>query len=544
MGILIGVIGGLGLFIYGMNIMGEALQKSAGNRLKSLIEKLTKNRLMGILVGTIVTMIIQSSSATTVMTVGFVNAGLMTLAQSVGVIMGANLGTTVTAQLVAFKLTDIAPLFIGVGVALWLFAKKKKVKDIAEIFIGFGILFVGMGIMSDSLAPLSKSKEFAGIMLKLENPLLGVLVGFIITTILQSSSASTGILLSLASTGLISIEMALPIIYGGNIGTTTTALISSIGTSKAAKQTAVIHFIFNVTGALLFLTLLGRPLELLVKELSPGEVNRQIANSHTIFNLANIIIMYPFAGLIVKAAQKIVKSGDDEEQVLKYIDDRIVGTHPIAVAQASREVLRMGKKVLENLDIAMESFYKKDEKLVSRVLKNEAKINEIQNEILKFLAKLGGLPLSDEERKKVTILFHAITDIERVGDHAENIAEQTQYRIENKLSFSEGAIEELKFMFDKTLDLYKNSLLAFKTGDKDIANSVVGQENEVDEIEKKYRASHIERLNRQECQPSSGIVYLDIINNLERVGDHSSNISQYIVDILEGKDKIYLKLTN
>lgn len=533
MEIAIGVIGGLGLFLYGMNMMGAGLQKAAGEKLKRLIEVLTSNRFMAVLVGTVVTMIVQSSSATSVMMVGFVNAGLMNLQQAVGIVMGANVGTTVTAQLIAFKLSDVAPLVVGIGVAIWLFASKKKTKELAEILIGFGILFIGMDTMSGALKPLSDSESFRSLLSGLNNPVVGILVGFGITTILQSSSASIGLLLALAGEGFLTIDMALPILYGDNIGTTTTAMLSSIGASRAAKQAAFMHLLFNVFGTIIFMVALRKPVEALVLNISPDSVTRQIANAHTFFNIINVVIQFPFAGLIVKAAETLIKGGTEEEQLLKYIDDRILETPSVAVGQASKEVLRMGKMVLENLDRALESFYKRDEKLTQEVFKHERRINELEAEITKFLVELGGLTLTNKEHKTVTTLFHAINDIERIGDHADNIAEQTQYRIDNNLWFSEGAIEELKLMFDKTLDLYKNTLTAFKLADMNMSKEVIEKEDEIDRLEKKYRASHIERLNAQECQPSSGIVYLDIISNLERVGDHSSNMAQYIIDALE-----------
>ncbi|KNF10135.1 putative Na/Pi-cotransport protein [Gottschalkia purinilytica] len=534
MQIAFGVIGGLGLFLYGMNLMGTGLQKAAGEKLKRLIEILTSNRIMGVLVGAVVTMVIQSSSATTVMVVGFVNAGLMTLKQAVGVIMGANVGTTVTAQLIAFNLSDAAPLIVGIGVAIWLFSSNKKHKEYAEILIGFGILFIGMDMMSGSLKPLSKSETFINLLSSLNNPVVGLLVGFGLTTILQSSSASIGLLLALSSQGLIDIGMALPILFGDNIGTTTTALLSSIGANRTAKRAAFMHFLFNVIGTLLFMLVLQYPTRELVLRLSPGNVERQIANAHTFFNLANVIVQLPFAGLLVKAAESLIKGDiETEDQVLKYIDTRIMETPSVAVGQASKEVLRMGKMVQNNLATALDSFYTKNEKLTHKVFDEEKRINELERGITNHLVELSGIPLTDKENVTVTTLFHAINDIERIGDHADNIAELTQYRIDNNLWFSDDAIEELRLMFDKIQELYKNALLAFKTADPDIARKVIRDEDEIDVMEKKYRASHIERLNHQGCQPSSGIIYLDIISNLERVGDHCSNIAMYILDALE-----------
>ncbi|MFA5523985.1 MAG: Na/Pi cotransporter family protein [Tissierellales bacterium] len=534
MQIAFGVIGGLGLFLYGMNLMGTGLQKAAGEKLKNLIEVLTSNRFMGVIVGTVVTMVVQSSSATTVMVIGFVNAGLMTLNQAIGVIMGANIGTTVTAQLIAFKLSDFAPIVVAIGVAIWLFSSKKKNKEIAEILIGFGILFIGMDFMSSHLKPLADSPVFSDIITSLKNPFLGILVGFGLTTIVQSSSASIGLLLALASQGLITIDIALPILFGENIGTTTTALISSIGANKTAKRAALMHFLFNVIGTLIFMFVLSNPIEALVMRFSPNNIQRQIANAHSLFNIINVVIQFPFAGLLVLAAKKLI-SGEDEENVqgLKYLDPRIIETPSIAVGQASKEVLRMGKIVKENFRTATEAFYTKNEKLVKKVFEEEKRINSIERDITKYLVQLSNAPLTDEQHATVNTLFHAINDIERVGDHSENIAELCQDRIDNKHWFTDNAIDELHIMFDKVDDGFSKSLLAFKTADARIAEEVITIEAEVDMMEKHYRQSHIDRLNTQSCEPSSGIIFLDLISNLERISDHSSNIAMYILDAIK-----------
>ncbi len=531
--IAIGVIGGLGLFLYGMNLMGSALQRSAGSKLKKLVEILTKNRFIGVMVGVIVTMVIQSSSATTVMVVGFVNAGIMTLKQAVGVIMGANLGTTVTAQLIAFDLAGIAPLAVGLGVILSLVSKKSKMKDFSEVIVGFGVLFIGMSMMSSALSPLSKSEAFINLLSGLKNPFVGMLVGFLLTTILQSSSASIGLLLALASQGMLDIDMTLPILFGDNIGTTTTAMLSSIGASRVAKQAALMHFMFNLVGTLLFMIILRKPVEMLVLYLSPNDVSRQIANAHTFFNLINIIIQFPFASLLVKAAEKIIKTGTEEEKAIKYIDYRLMETPSLAVSQASKEVLRMGNKALENMKTARKAFENMDYDLTEEIFEREKLINSIQTETTKYLAGVSNLSLTNEQHRIVTTLFNSMTDIERIGDHAENIAEQTQYALENNLTFSDKAMSDLDNLFERTIELYENSLLAFKKADEDIAKDVIIGEEEVDKLEKQYRAGHIERINKYECQPSSGIVYLDVISNLERVSDHSVNISQYIIEVVE-----------
>lgn len=532
---VIGVLGGLGLFLYGMTLMGTGLEKVAGERLKKLIEVLTNNRIMGVIVGAIVTIAVQSSSATTVMMVGFVNAGLMNLSQAIGVIMGANIGTTVTAQLIAFKLGDIAPIVVAIGVVFWLFSSKKKHKEIGEVLIGFGILFIGMDIMSDTLKPLAKTPAFEQAIIGLNNPILGIIVGFGITVAVQSSSASTGLLLAVATSGLIDINMAFPILYGQNMGTCVTALISSVGTSKTAKRAALMHLLFNLLGTIIFMVILGGPARRLVAYLS-DDPQRQIANAHTFFNVVNVIILLPFAGLIVKAVKRLIPGEDDvEHQGLKYLDERIIETPSIAVGQASKEVLRMGKMVQRNLNTAKEAFYTKDEKLVKKVLDEEKKINAMEREIGSYLVLLSNAPLTNEQHATVTTLFHSINDLERIGDHAENLAELAQYRIENKCWFTDEALEELRVMFGVVEESYRNALIAFKTADPEAAKRVIGFEEEIDSLEKQYRANHIERLNCQACHPASGIVFLDVISNLERVGDHSSNIALYILDALEGK---------
>lgn len=531
MEIAFGVVGGLGMFLYGMNIMGTGLQKAAGDRLKKLIEVLTRNRLMAVVIGALVTVVIQSSSATTVMTVGFVNAGIMTLKQAVGVIMGANVGTTVTAQIIAFDLAMIAPVAIAIGVALLLFSSNTRTKDLAEILIGFGLLFVGMNFMSDSLKPLSSSQTFVDVIKSLNNPLIGLLVGFGLTTILQSSSAAMGLLLALAGEGFVTLAMALPILFGENIGTTTTAMISSIGASRTAKQAAFVHFLFNTIGTLLFIFILSRPITYIVEGMSGNSVERQIANAHTIFNFANVIIQFPFAGLLVKAAERIIS--DDKQQTgktLKHIDDRIIETPSVAVGQVAKEVARMGEIAEGNLKLTAEALYSKDDKLIKRVFEEEKKVNELEQEISKYLVQLSNAPMTDEQHSIITTLFHVINDIERISDHSENIAELSTQRIENDLWFTDEAMDELHIMFDKVYMLYKNALLSFKNQDLELARKVIIEEDEVDIMEKKYRLSHIERLNTRNCELGSGIIYLDIISNLERVADHSANIAKYVTD--------------
>ncbi|WFA10216.1 Na/Pi cotransporter family protein [Tissierella sp. Yu-01] len=530
MNIALPVLGGLGLFLYGMNLMGSGLQKAAGERLKKLIEVLTNNRLMGVLVGTLVTFVIQSSSATTVMVIGFVNAGLMTLGQAVGVIMGANIGTTVTAQLIAFDVVEYAPLAVGIGVAIWLVAKKQKLKDIAEIFIGFGILFIGMDMMGGGLKPLANLPEFSEIMTNLNNPVLGMLLGLGMTTIVQSSSASIGLLQALAGQGLININIAFPILFGDNIGTTTTALISSVGANRTAKRAAVIHFLFNLVGTIIFMTILRIPIQALVMRISPGDIQRQIANAHTFFNLINVIIQLPFANFLVKAAERLVPGEDAVDLTAsKYLDPRIIETPSIAIGQVNKEIVRMGEIVQENLRDVEIVFVDEKYDGLDGIFEKEKLINKIESEITEYLVLLTRASLTDEQHGHINNLFNTINDIERVGDHIENIAELAQLKLKNNLEFSGDAATELREMFRKSEQAFGYAMKAFKDNDINSAKLVSVLEKEVDELEEENRANHIWRLNKSVCLTSAGIVYLDAISNLERVTDHSWNIAEHVI---------------
>ncbi|MDW5300090.1 MAG: Na/Pi cotransporter family protein [Sedimentibacter sp.] len=538
MDIAISLIGGLGLFLFGMSYMGEGLQKAAGSKMKDILAALTKNKLMGVLVGTLVTGVIQSSSATTVMVVGFVNAGLMNLNQAVGIIMGANIGTTVTAFLVSLNITKIATFSVGVGIFIYLASKKKKTKSIAEVIIGFGILFIGMDIMKNAMGPLETNPQFTGLMTKFGNPFLGILVGFVMTAILQSSSATTGILIAVAATGVISFEFAFPIVFGENIGTCVTALISSVGANKTAKRAAVIHLLFNVTGTLLFMIFLRIPVQWAVLKLVPTNVPQQIAAGHIFFNILNVVIMFPFSGLLVKASEYIIKSdGEDLEHITKYIDERILVTPSIALIQASKEVLHLGNIAYEQFKTSVEAFNTSNEELAYKVFELERKVNEINKLALEYLVKLDKEFLTNYEKDKLVVLMNALNDIERVGDHADNIGELALYKIENKVNFSEQAIEEINTMFANTMAVFKATLNALKTIDCDDCDKVIEIDNGIDKMYKILRKNHIERLNDYICEPSAGIIFLDIIGNLERIGDHSSNIAESILEVVSNRNE-------
>ncbi|AUN13961.1 sodium:phosphate symporter [[Clostridium] sordellii] len=532
MDIAISLIGGLGLFLYGMNLMGNGLQKSAGEKLKNIIGLLTSNIFMGVLVGTLVTGVIQSSSATTVMVVGFVNAGIMTLNQAIGVIMGANIGTTVTAQLVSFNLEELAPIALGIGIILFLFSKKPKIKNIAEILIGFGILFTGMEFMKDAVKPLAEYQGFRDALIYFgKHQILGILAGFAITGIVQSSSASMGMLIALSTQGLLPITSALPILYGDNIGTCVTSLISSIGANINAKRAAVMHLTFNIIGTLLFMIILNKPIVALVNRLDPNDVARQIANAHTLFNVINVIILIPFAKVIVNIAMKIVpeKESEIDEKETKYLDERILETPTIAVGNVKNEIIRMGNKSKLSLESSIESFMSQDMNKVNKTMELEHIINNLQKSILNYLLKLSKRPLDDNEREIIDLMFNTVNDIERIGDHAENIAELSKEYIDDKLSLSSQGKEEIKDMYKKVLEGMDLSLKSLEKNDKDIARNVLKIEEEVNAMNKSFRANHMIRLNQNNCDIDAGIIYLDFLSNLERISDHAVNIAQSVL---------------
>ena len=534
MDIAIGIMGGLGLFLYGMSLMGDGLQKSAGSKLKRIIELLTSNVIMGVLVGMVVTMVIQSSSATTVMVVGFVNAGIMSLPQAIGVIMGANIGTTITAQLVSLDVDFLAPVALGIGIVIYMFSNKPKHKNIAEILIGFGILFTGMDFMKEAVKPLAGYQGFTDMLLSFgHHPILGVLMGFAITAIVQSSSASMGMLIALASQGLIPITAALPILYGENIGTCVTSLISSIGASRNARRAAIMHLTFNVLGSMIFMFILSKPIVAIVTAIDPTDAARQIANAHTLFNILNVIVLLPFNKLIVKLALKLVPETkgeqDDDDKVVKYIDDRMIETPSIALANIVKETLRMGEKSKESLNAAMDGIVDKSKEKIELSFKREKLINELQKSILNYLLKLSKASLNEDSRETVDALFNTVNDIERIGDHAENIAELAKDIVDLEISFSDVGIGELKDMYNKVVSTYTYALEAMRTSNVELACKVIKMEEQVDMMEKSCRANHMNRLNSSSCSIESGVIYLDIISNLERVSDHAVNIAQQVI---------------
>ena len=496
-----------------------------------ILEVLTSNRFLAVIVGAGVTAIIQSSSATTVMTIGFVNAGLMNLFQAAGVIMGANIGTTMTAQLIAFKLSDVAPLILAIGAAMVLFGKKKKTKDIGDIVLGFGILFVGMELMKNSMEPLSQMESFKSLILTLgKHPILGVLVGMGMTATLQSSSATIGILMALAGSDAITLGAALPILFGDNIGTCVTALLASIGTTKNAKRASLIHLTFNLIGTIIFM--LSLPLVLKYVPMLGGDLQRQIANTHTLFNVTNVIIQLPFITLLVKFVNKLVPGDDleDTEYHLEHLDKRILETPSIAYGQLLKEITRMGDLASKNLDDSMKAFLKQDMDLVNSVLEKENLINFLQAKITDYMVLLANTDLSQNQSEMVSSLFHVVSDIERVGDHAKNIAQLTEIRILQSVKFSKDGLIDAEEMHKAASSAINHAVLALKNLDTNNATKVIEVESHLDSLEKQFRKKHIIRLNNHECNSAGSAIFIDLVTNLERVGDHSNNIALMVLD--------------
>ena len=524
------LLGGLGLFLYGMKLMGDGLEMAAGSRLKKIVEKLTRNKYMGALVGMIVTMIIQSSSSTTVMVVGFVNAGLMTLAQATGVIMGANIGTTVTGLLIAIKLNDLAPIAIFIGVVMIMFIKKTSYKHVGQIIAGFGILFMGMTNMGDALAPLSESQFFKDLMSTFSNPLLGVLIGLVFTAIIQSSSASVGVLMALAAQGVVPIESAVFVIFGQNIGTCVTAVLSCIGTNRTAKRTATVHLLFNIIGATLFICIsLLTPFVSWVKMAVPGNILMQISIVHITFNVVTTALLLPLSEYLVKLACLVIPGQDEmkEAKSLKFLDARILKAPPIAVAQVLKEVARMGDLARKNYLLSMDMLFNGGIERMEELEDNEEVLNFLNTNITEYLVKINSLELEDNDRQLVGTLFHVVSDFERIGDHGENIAEQAILLEKTKTTFSENALNELHEMQDRVIGVLDDSCRLFQSRkmDFDLAYKINSTEDSIDKMAKEYKENHVSRLNQSLCTAQGGAIYNDLLTNLERIADHSTNIA-------------------
>lgn len=530
---ILSMAGGLGLFLFGIRTMGDGLENAAGAKLKRMLEVLTGNRFLAVLVGFVVTAIIQSSTATTVMVVGFVNAGMMSLAQAVGVIMGANIGTTVTSLLIALNFSSVAAAAVLVGVILMLASKKTVVKNLGAIFTGFGLLFLGIDMMSDSMAPLRDSAGFMNFIVTVSEsplrPLFGIILGIVMTAVLQSSSASVGVLQTLAMQGLVPLKFSVFVLFGQNIGTCLTALFSTAGAKKNSKRAAVIHLLFNLIGTGIFILIaLLTPYVEWIEKLSPDPM-AQIAISHIVFNIVSTVVMFPFAKVLVKLSCLLVPGKDDSESEMhcKFIDDRLLNTPPFAVMQVSKEVARMAKLARDNFETSAHALINRSDKDLDKVMENEEIINYLNHHITSYLVKLNALDITDSDSDYIARVFHAINDIERVGDHAINLAEAAQHNIGEGLKFSDPAREELNQLCGSVVTLLERSMAAFdnQSLSDNEAKELSDLEEHIDDLTLECQDSHIFRLNRKECNTEAGMLYLNTITDFERVGDHAINIA-------------------
>lgn len=543
---IFGFLGGLGMFLYGMNIMADGMQKTAGGKMSQFLGMLTNNRFMAVCLGALITAIIQSSGATTVMVVGFVSAGILNLTQAVGVIMGANIGTTITAWIVSLsqlgsamevmKPVFYAPLLIGIGALMILFTKKQKYHTIGEILVGLGLLFMGLELMSDSISPytdapiFSKAFEVLG-----SNPFLGMIIGALVTALLQSSSASVGILQTLALNGVVTTNAAIYITLGQNIGSCVTAMISSMGGSRTAKRAAVMHLSFNVIGSLLF-GILGFVLFMMYPSVAARNITAvEISMFHTVFNLVNTTLLFPFADQLVKLSGVLVKEKagapeeDTEEAVtLKHLDQRIFESPAFAVETAALEVIHMGQITMGNVKRGIDAIITGNLEEIEEVYKVEQTINRMENMLTEYLIKIDNLSLTEQQKQVVNDLFYSVSDIERVGDHAENLAESAEYLVKHNLSFSGTGADDLREISDSVFKAFGYAIEARRTCNMEAVRKVSQYEDEVDSLEEEMREKHIERLSSGECVPSAGVVFLDVISNLERISDHAYNLAGYI----------------
>ncbi|MBR6003301.1 MAG: Na/Pi cotransporter family protein [Lachnospiraceae bacterium] len=531
--IVLSLLGGLGLFLYGMRVMSDSIEAYAGARLRSILERLTTNRFMGIFVGLFFTAVIQSSSACTVMVVSFVNSGLMNLYQAAGVIFGSNIGTTVTALLVSFKLEKVAPLILFAGVAIVMFCKKSSIKKFAEIIIGFGILFMGLSAMSAAMGFMRESPEVMNVFSSIKSPLFAVLLGLVITAVVQSSSVVVSIMVLLANQGLIGLDICMYITLGSNIGACTSALLASLNGKKDAKRAALIHVLFNIIGTILMYVTFAFDVDGFVNVMSKiagNDAGRIVAVSHLSIKVIQVILMTPFIGPIVKLTKRIIPGEDEkvgyrESFKLQYIGDNVVLNPATAVVEVINEVDRMASLAGENLNRAMNALITLDQDDIDEVYKVEENINFLNHSITNYLVKINQTTLPIEDLKSIGGLFHVVNDIERIGDHAENVADAARQRIETGVTISKEAQAELGSMLDMVNEIFRLSTQMFKTGLDTNLDRIVDLEAHIDDMERKLQQNHVDRLTRNECTPEAGMIFSDIVSGLERVADHSTNIA-------------------
>lgn len=531
--IFFGLFGGLALFIFALQSISEGLQKIAGKKANKVMGTLTSVPLIGVLVGALVTIVAQSSSVVTVMVVGFVNASLMTLKQAIAVIMGANVGTTLTAQLVAFRITDLWPHLMAIGFIAYFFFKVKRVKTTGFVCFSAGMLLLGMSLMSQAMVPLRGEPAFQNLMITFSNfRFLGLLAGMAFTALIQSSTAATGVIVAMAMEGLIPFSAALPLVLGTNVGTCITAMLASIGTTVHARRAAMSHVVLNLFGATLFLVFLSQ-FESLILFVSPyDDVARQVANAHTLFSVITVALFLPFITPYSKLITKLVPG---EEQTLSrgpiYLDWNVLQSPALAIGMAEKELLRMADLATENLEFAMDAFFHRDSKKIKQMKEQELVVDDLEKEISRYLARVSQSGMDEAMSIRHTGLLHAANDVERVSDHATNIAELTEAAIEENIQFNPEALEELREMYALVLEAYKTAIDSVRNDDLSLVPKVHDLEEQIDDWEETLRNSHIKRLKDGLCSPDAGVIYLDIISNFERIGDHSNNIA----DVAQGE---------
>lgn len=532
---ILNLLGGLSLFLYGMNMMSSGLEMAAGDRMKLILEKLTANRLLGVVVGALITAVIQSSSATTVMVVGFVNSGIMTLTQAVWIIMGANIGTTITGQLIALDIGAIAPLLAFIGVAMVVFVHKPKYKYIGSILAGFGVLFIGMDMMSAAMSPLRDMPEFVNIMTSFSNPILGILAGAIFTALIQSSSASIGILQTLANSGLIQLNSAVFVLFGQNIGTCITAVLASIGTSKSAKRTTIVHLTFNVIGTILFTILcIVTPLVGLVQSFTPGNVSQQIANMHTLFNIVTTILLLPFGSYLVQFAQKVLPE-QPEDHVLskklmyisKFRDDKNIGTSMIYLKETADEIERMSKLVYENINDSFEQLISFNEKRSELIKEKEDLLDYLTEEISRFISQSLTSNMNTIEAERFQNLYTIVINLERVGDHASNLNEYGEKLHNLHVSLPAVNQKEVEIMRNNCLDILKLIENPTQEDYQSIREKVKIIEQEMDDNTVLFRDNQLKRMKNDSGIDEISLIYTELLTDYERIGDHALNISHY-----------------
>lgn len=542
---VLALIGGLGLFLFGMTLMGEGLQLAAGDRMRKMLEKLTKGRIRGVFVGAGITSLIQSSSATTVMLIAFVNAGLMTFTQSVAVILGADIGTTITAQIVAFKVETLVFPFIAAGLIMYLVGNRRNIKYTGEVILGFGILFLGMVIMKGAMHPLQVSGTFENWISSYgQHWILGLLFGILITSIVQSSSATTGMLIAMAAAGVLgtgpeALRIAIPVVLGCNIGTCITAAVASIGTSISAQRVAVAHYLFKITGVILFLPFLKwyPDLVIWVSDLfgaKSTDIARQIAWSHTIFNVLMTLIWLPFMNQFIKLV-KFIRKGEAPIAARDplYLDPRTLKSPDLALEMAKKEITRMARVSHEMLKSSVGFLAKIDKTGKKALLEEENIVDSLANEITNYLTRLSEETLTDEQSEQMVGLMHAVNDLERIGDHAENIMYLAASKQENSQEFGSVAVSELAQISDKVLEMNDGMIRSFETGDPQMAAEFQTYEGEIDSMASTFRRNHINRQSVKECDLGAGVVFLDVLTNLERVGDLTNNVGHVVTGELE-----------